>query len=61
MQEIQKPADFVRLIKSPDERVKNYVSAGHILFLVRHGVPLVEYPLVHGSAEFKVVDAEIKI
>ena len=61
MQEIQKPADFVRTIKSPDERVKNYVSAGHILFLTRHGVPLVEYPLVHGSAEFKVVDAEIKI
>ena len=61
MKEIQKPADFVKLIKSPDERVKNYVSAGHILFLIRHGVPLVEYPLIHGSAEFKVVDAEIKI
>lgn len=61
MKEIQKPADFVKLIKSPDERVKNYVSAGHILFLIRHGVPLVEYPLIHGSAEFKIVDAEIKI
>ena len=61
MKEIQKPADFVKLIKSPDERVKNYVSAGHILFLIRHGVPLVEYPLIHGSAEFKVVDAEIKV
>ena len=45
------------MIKAPDEREKNYVSAGHLLFLVRHGVPLVEYPLIHGSAEFKVVDA----
>ena len=61
MKEIQKPADFFKLIKSPDERVKNYVSAGHILFLIRHGVPLVKYPLIHGSAEFKIVDAEIKI
>tara|TARA_B100000029_G_scaffold509650_1_gene599315 strand:- start:5 stop:1279 length:1275 start_codon:yes stop_codon:yes gene_type:complete len=61
MEEIQKPADFVKLLKSPDEREKNYVSAGHILFLERHGVPLVEYPLIHGSAEFKVVDAEIKV
>ena len=61
MKEVQKPADFVRLLKSPDERIINYVSAGHILFLVRHGTPLVEYRLIHGSAEFKVVDAEIKI
>jgi len=61
MKEIQKPADFVKLIKSPDERVKNYVSAGHILFLIRHKVPLVKYPLIHGSAQFKIVDAEIRV
>ena len=61
MQEIQKPAEFVKLLKSFGEREKNYVSAGHILFLERHGVPSVEYPLIHGSAEFKLVDAEIKV
>tara|TARA_B100000586_G_scaffold225164_1_gene172732 strand:- start:2238 stop:3527 length:1290 start_codon:yes stop_codon:yes gene_type:complete len=61
MEEIQKPAEFVKLLKSFGEREKNYVSAGHILFLERHGIPSVEYPLVHGSAEFKLVDAEIKV
>ena len=61
MEEIHGSARFIKLLKSPDEREKNYVSAGHILFLQRHGVPSVEYPLVHGSAEFKIVDAEIKV
>ena len=61
MEEIQKPAEFVKLLKSSDERTRNHVSAGHILFLERHGIPLVEYPLIHGSAEFKLVDAEIKV
>jgi DNA primase catalytic subunit len=61
MDEVQKQAEFIKLLRSPNERENNFVSAGHLLFLQRHGVPSVEYPLIHGSSEFKLVDAEIKI
>jgi hypothetical protein len=61
MDEIEPPAKLVSVIKSTGElREKSYVSGGHLLFLRRHGVHPLEYPKVHGSEEFKLVDAELR-
>lgn len=60
MDKMEPPAKLVSVIKSTDEiREKCYVSDGHLLFLRRHGVDPLDYPKVHGSEEFKVVDAEL--
>ena len=56
------PARLVKVMKSTkDIKENNYVSAGHILFLRRHGVDIENYPMVHGNEEFKLVDAELRL
>jgi len=37
------------------------VSAGHLNFIRKHGIETFDYPKVHGSGEFKLVDAVLKI
>lgn len=62
MQVLEPPAQFITYLEcDPAVRDGNFVSRGHISFLMRHGLTPFQYPNVHGNAEFQLVDAEIRI
>lgn len=56
------PARLIACLECPMEvRSRNYVSRGHVDFLVKHGTPPLKYPKVHGNGGFKLVDAGIRL
>ncbi|MEW6069682.1 MAG: hypothetical protein AB1485_03615 [Candidatus Thermoplasmatota archaeon] len=60
--ELEPPALFSEVVSAPDENNNSYyVSAGHLAFLEKLKIPHFDYPLRHGSEEFKLVDAVIRI
>jgi hypothetical protein len=62
MQILEPPAKFITILECESEvRNKNYVSQGHINFLKKHGFVPLDYSMVHGNGEFKLVDAEIRL
>jgi DNA primase catalytic subunit len=62
MEVLEPSAQFVTFLECPAEiRDNNFVSQGHIRFLKKHGLTPLEYGKVHGSEEFKLVDAEIRL
>jgi DNA primase catalytic subunit len=59
---LEPPAQFITFLECPSEaRGRNFVSRGHINFLRKHGMAPLDYPSVHGSEEFQLVDAEIRL
>ncbi len=62
LKEMEPPAEFLTVIECSNElRKRTYASAGHIVFLKRHGLEPHDYPNVHGAEAFKLVDAELKL
>ena len=62
MQTLEPPAKFVTILEcDPKIRNRNNVSQGHINFLKKHGFDPIEYSMIHGNGEFKLVDAEIRL
>lgn len=61
LSELEPPADYIKMLKAPDEHERSFVSAGHLNFMRRHGMEPLTYPRVHGSGEFKIVDAELRL
>jgi hypothetical protein len=62
MKELEPPGRFVTYLEChPETRDSNFVSLGHINFLESHGLVPFEHPRTHGSGEFKLVDAEIRL
>ncbi|MDW5562391.1 MAG: hypothetical protein SA339_04120 [Methanomassiliicoccus sp.] len=62
MRELEPPARFVTLLEcSPEVRNTNFVSRGHMSFLRKHGLTPLDHLRVHGSDEFKLVDAEVRL
>jgi DNA primase catalytic subunit len=62
MQVMEPPARFMTYLECPPEaREGNFVSQGHINFLMRHGLTPLQYPNVHGNGDFQLVDAEIRL
>ena len=62
MREIVGPIDYLKTISAPDEtNDSRYVSQGHLNFIRKHGITTYDYPKVHGSDQFKVVDAILKM
>lgn len=62
MREIEPSARFVSCIECPpDRRARNFASRGHAAFLKKHGFAPMDHPLAHGSGEFKLVDAMVRI
>lgn len=62
MRTLEPPARFVTYLECrPEIRDSNFVSRGHIAFLRRNGLTPIEYAEVHGSEEFKLVDAEMRL
>ena len=62
MRVLEPSARFVTFLEcAPETRDSNFVSQGHLLFLKRHGLSPLVHSKTHGSDEFKVVDAEIKL
>ncbi len=62
MQVMEPPARFITYLEChPDIRESNFVSLGHINFLMRHGLTPLQYPKMHGSGDFQLVDAEIRL
>lgn len=62
MKEVLPPVSFIETIPAPPEHNdRQMVSRGHLRFLRKHGVEPYDYPNIHGSDEFKVVDAVLKM
>lgn len=62
MQEVIKPVEFIGEVSAPEQNNRSImVSRGHLNFVRKHGVEPFDYPNVHGSEEFKVVDAVLKM
>ncbi len=62
MHEMEPSARFVTFLECPSAaRESTFVSQGHINFLRKHGFAPLEYPRTHGSGEFKLVDAEVRL
>lgn len=59
---LEPPARFITCLEcSPEARSNNFASRGHIAFLKKHDLTPLECPRVHGSDEFKLVDAEMRL
>jgi len=62
MKEVEAPMRFIGTIAAPKAiNDQKFVSRGHLNFVRKHGIDPYEYPNVHGDAEFKVVDAVLKM
>jgi DNA primase catalytic subunit len=62
LEELEPPIQFVKTITSvPEVNDSTYISSGHLNFLQKNSIHCYDYPRVHGSGEFKVVDAVIKL
>jgi len=62
MNELEPPVRFLKVVRAPEEHNRDrFVSAGHLNFIRKHGIETFDYPKVHGSGEFKLVDAVLKI
>jgi len=62
MRELEPSARFVTLLECPvATRERTFVSRGHIGFLEKHGFITLVHPRIHGSGEFKLVDAEVRL
>lgn len=62
MQEVEPPARFVTYLEChQNARDNNFVSLGHVNFLMRHGLTPLQYPKMHGNGDFQLVDAEIRL
>ena len=62
MDELEPPIRFLKTVTSKTE-INNttFISAGHLNFLKKNTIDCYNYPNQHGSVEFKVIDAVIKI
>jgi DNA primase catalytic subunit len=62
LQELEPPARFLTYLEChQDARDRNFVSLGHVNFLMRHGLTPLQYPKMHGCGDFQLVDAEIRL
>ena len=62
MKELEPAAQFVTYLECPPERrAANFVSQGHMNFMRKHGLEPLEHSRAHGSGEFKLVDAEVRL
>jgi hypothetical protein len=62
MKELEPAARFVTYLECPPERrAANFVSQGHMNFMRKHGLEPLEHSRAHGSGEFKLVDAEVRL
>jgi DNA primase catalytic subunit len=62
MQVLEPQAKFVTFLEcSSVIRDNNFVSRGHINFLKNHGLTPFEYCKIHGTGEFILVDAELRL
>lgn len=61
LHELEPPAEFFNMLEAPEQRERSFVSAGHLNFMRRHGMEPLTYPRVHGSDEFKVIDAQLRL
>jgi len=62
MRELEPSAKFVTFLECPAAtRERTFVSRGHIDFLEKHGFTPLVHPRTHGSGEFKLVDAEVRL
>ena len=61
-EEIEPEARLLFVLRcSDDVRESEYVSAGHLTFLEKHGIEALHYPLTHGNGRFKIRDVELGI
>ena len=61
-EELEPHISFVKVILAPEKNNQHYfISAGHLEFIKRHGIETTDYPNSHGSGEFKLVDAVLKL
>lgn len=62
MEELEPHMVFVKTIPAPEENSQRFpVSTGHLAFVQRHGIETTDYPQQHGSGEFKLIDAVLKL
>ncbi len=60
--ELEPPIRFLKTVPSTTEiNNSTFISAGHLNFLKKNAIDCYDYPNIHGSDEFKVIDAVIKV
>lgn len=61
-EEFEGPVKFIKTISAPaDVNENTFVSAAHLNFLEKNKVEHIDYPKTHGSGEFSIIDAVVKL
>ncbi len=62
MVELEPHVRFITTLQAPEHHNESqFISAGHLSFIKKHGIETFDYPKLHGSLEFKLLDAVLKL